>query len=100
MATETTSTTLDLIIDADGGQTVIDRHQFECRREFTVNNVMDLTEGAKLTGSLRAESASMKLLSQGEFLQSLIVIQHWKQGWTKFGKFFLFFFSFYFFAES
>ena len=66
-ATDITSTTLDLVIDVNGNQTVIDRQMVECDRVFTVNNEMDLADGAKLTSGMTAELATMKIISSGEF---------------------------------
>ena len=65
-ATDITSTTLDLVIDVNGNQTVIDRQMVECDRVFTVNNEMDLADGAKLTSGMTAELATMKIISSGE----------------------------------
>ena len=69
-ASETTATTLSLIVDIDGEQTIIDRHEIDCQREFTVSSESDLTNGAKLTQGLTANTATMKLVSLGKSFQN------------------------------
>ena len=55
-----------MALDVNDSQTVIERQEVECNREFTVNSELNLADGAKLTSGITAELAPMTIISSGE----------------------------------
>ena len=62
--TTKTTTTLEMVMDVNGVQTITDQRQIECNREFSVQTAADLNDGVKLINQLRADLATITLLSR------------------------------------